>query len=316
METKVVIVGAGLTGIMAARTLVERGVTDILLVEKSRSVGGRLATRRIGEGKADHGAQFFTVRSQKLEKEVESWLQEGWVRRWFGDAHPRYIGTEGMNALAKNLAEGLPVRLNTKILSISEHPERCELNLEGGGVIKADHVLITAPAPQAAELVGMEAPVAFRPCLVGLLTLEGPSRLPAPGHLDGVSLPHGVERIVDHMAKGISSTPVLSVYMTGEWSEEHFSESDEKVLARITDLVRPFLGEGNESKGQVKRWRYAEAAEVVDQPFLEAGNRTVLCGDAFLTKSDDSGKTRFESAYLSGRSAGEFLADCVAGFPE
>ncbi|KML08150.1 NAD(P)/FAD-dependent oxidoreductase [Rossellomorea marisflavi] len=312
MEAKVVIVGAGLSGIMAARTLVERGVTDILLVEKSRSVGGRLATRRIGEGKADHGAQFFTVRSPKLEKEVESWLQKGWVRHWFGDAHPRYTGTEGMNALAKNLAAGLPVRLNTKILSITEHPDGCELKLEEGGVIKADHVLITAPAPQAAELIGIEVPVTFCPCLVGLLTLGGPSLLPAPGHLDGGSLPQGVERIVDHKAKGISSTPVLSIYMTGEWSEEHFSESDEKVLALITNLVRPFLGDGSKGNGsQVKRWKYAEAAEVINQPFLEAGKRTVLCGDAFLTKEDESGKTRFESAYLSGKSSGEFLADRV-----
>ena len=96
----------------------ERGITVSILVEKSRSVGGRLATRRIGEGKADHGAQFFTVRSPELEKGVESWLQEGWVRRWFGDSHPRYTGTEGMNALAKNLATGLTVRLNTKVLLI------------------------------------------------------------------------------------------------------------------------------------------------------------------------------------------------------
>ncbi|MEW4225004.1 NAD(P)/FAD-dependent oxidoreductase [Rossellomorea marisflavi] len=312
METKVVIVGAGLSGIMAARTLMERGITDILLVEKSRSVGGRLATRRIGEGKADHGAQFFTVRSPELEKGVESWLQEGWVRRWFGDSHPRYTGTEGMNALAKNLATGLTVRLNTKVLSITEHPHGCELHLEKGEVIKADHVLITAPAPQAAELLGVEAPVAFRPCLVGLLTLEGPSGLPTPGHLDGEQLPYGVERIVDHKEKGISSTTVLSVYMTGEWSEEHFSESDEKVLARIIDLVRPYLGGGSEGNGnQLKRWRYAEAAEVVDQPLLDAGKRMIMCGDAFLTKRDESGKTRFESAYLSGKSAGEFLADRV-----
>ncbi|WP_406688061.1 NAD(P)-binding protein, partial [Rossellomorea vietnamensis] len=46
METyEVIIIGGGLSGIMAARTLMENGVKDILIVEKSKSVGGRLATR-------------------------------------------------------------------------------------------------------------------------------------------------------------------------------------------------------------------------------------------------------------------------------
>ena len=56
----------------------KKGIEDILIVEKSRSVGGRLATRRIGEGKADHGAQFFTVRSPELQEDVESgWKRDG-----------------------------------------------------------------------------------------------------------------------------------------------------------------------------------------------------------------------------------------------
>ncbi|MFN7249673.1 MAG: hypothetical protein ACK4M9_02685 [Anaerobacillus sp.] len=36
---------------MAARTLLDRGVA-VLIIEKARSVDGRMATRRIDEGKA------------------------------------------------------------------------------------------------------------------------------------------------------------------------------------------------------------------------------------------------------------------------
>ena len=62
----VLIIGAGLAGLMAANSLKEQG-WQVTLVDKGRSVGGRLATRRIGPGRADHGTQFFTARTQFIE---------------------------------------------------------------------------------------------------------------------------------------------------------------------------------------------------------------------------------------------------------
>jgi hypothetical protein len=97
----VLIVGAGMSGLMAAQTLRERG-HSVQLIERGRSVGGRLATRRVGDGGlADHGAQFFTVRSDTLQSYVDRWLAqalvyvwgEGWsdgsVKRTAGDGHAR-----------------------------------------------------------------------------------------------------------------------------------------------------------------------------------------------------------------------------------
>ena len=64
---RVAIVGAGLAGLMAGRTLAEAG-HEVVLLDKGRSPGGRLATRRIGEATLDHGAQFFTVRSEAVRR--------------------------------------------------------------------------------------------------------------------------------------------------------------------------------------------------------------------------------------------------------
>ena len=75
----IVIVGAGLTGIMAARTLTDKGY-EVLLIDKGKSVGGRMATRRIGGGKVDHGAQFFTVRTERFQSEVDQWLSQGFIK--------------------------------------------------------------------------------------------------------------------------------------------------------------------------------------------------------------------------------------------
>ena len=59
LNTETLIIGAGLSGLSAAQTLVRSG-RSVLVVDKGRGVGGRLATRRIGDATLDHGAQFFT----------------------------------------------------------------------------------------------------------------------------------------------------------------------------------------------------------------------------------------------------------------
>jgi renalase len=318
MSTKeVIIIGGGLSGIMAARTLMEKGVEDILIVEKSRSVGGRLATRRIGEGKADHGAQFFTVRSPELQEDVEKWKEAGWVKRWFGTPYPRYTSVNGMNALAKQLAATIPVKLNTKVTSIRDGRDGpLQVELVNGEKILANHCLVTAPAPQALSLLkGITHPqvsdISFAPCFVGMFTFDGPSMIPSPGHLDE-KLPDGVERVVDHYKKGISSTVTVSVYMTGDWSKKNDRLEDHEILVEIQKVAERYLETGSEITGaELKRWRYAEAEEVVRTPFVEMGHerRIILCGDVFLRENDEAGRTRFESAYLSGISAGDRVAE-------
>lgn len=52
---RVVVVGAGIAGLMCARELAATGV-DVVVVDKGRGVGGRMATRRFGGAVFDHGA--------------------------------------------------------------------------------------------------------------------------------------------------------------------------------------------------------------------------------------------------------------------
>jgi predicted NAD/FAD-dependent oxidoreductase len=76
---KVGIVGAGLAGLIAGRAIAEAG-HDVVLWDKGRSPGGRLATRRIGDARLDHGAQFFTVRTDEFARHVAAWEADGIVR--------------------------------------------------------------------------------------------------------------------------------------------------------------------------------------------------------------------------------------------
>jgi predicted NAD/FAD-dependent oxidoreductase len=57
----VAVIGAGLSGLVAARPLVDHG-HRVQVVEKARDPGGRMATRRTDSYAFGHGAQYFTVR--------------------------------------------------------------------------------------------------------------------------------------------------------------------------------------------------------------------------------------------------------------
>lgn len=61
----VAIVGAGIAGLTAAYELTRLGI-DCEVFEKSRALGGRMATRRHEETTFDHGAQYFTVRTPEF----------------------------------------------------------------------------------------------------------------------------------------------------------------------------------------------------------------------------------------------------------
>ncbi|WP_117170299.1 NAD(P)/FAD-dependent oxidoreductase [Paraliobacillus sediminis] len=319
-QAPIVIIGAGLSGIMAALTLKEKGCQNIILVEKSRSVGGRMATRRIEKGKVDHGAQFFTVRTKKFQAFVDEWLEKGSVKHWFGNDYQRYMSVDGMNAFAKKLAEDISVRLQTRITVIKKNATGYTLTTGEGETIDARAVIVTAPAPQAktllenndlqvdAKVLQKLDAIVFQPCFVGLFHLQQPTNLPNNGHLDS-ELPDGVLRIVDHEKKGISEMPTISVYMTGDWSKAHDDRSDEAILEKIKQVTNAYLDVDSVISSQLKKWRYAEAVQFLREPFLNTNleHPLLVAGDAFLHPQDIANRTRLESAFISGVTVGEEL---------
>ncbi|QKS70099.1 FAD-dependent oxidoreductase [Paenalkalicoccus suaedae] len=314
---QVAIIGGGLTGIFAARVLQELG-HEPLIIEKSRSVGGRLATRRINGGRADHGAQFFTVRSTTLQSLVEDWEKQGIVRRWFGDDHPRYMAPNGMNGLAKDLSQDLQVILDERVVH-AEYDAKggVTIGTDNGELYMCDAMIMTAPVPQALELLENSVDVlddevadvlrtsAFHSCFVGLFELEEPFTVGDSGILDS-DLPEGIDKVIANDQKGISDTPLLSVYMTGEWSDKRFDWEDTNVMQMIEEQVAK-LELPEVVSAQLKRWRYAEAISKLDEPYMELikGAPLYIAGDSFLRSDDSSGRTRVESAILSGIEVGE-----------
>ena len=69
----VLILGAGLSGLKAARDL-HAADRSVLVLDKGRGVSGRASTRRWDDVPVDHGAQFFTARSEAFRAQVADWI--------------------------------------------------------------------------------------------------------------------------------------------------------------------------------------------------------------------------------------------------
>ena len=306
---KVTVVGAGLAGLLAARELTANG-HDVVVLDKGKGVGGRLATRRIGDAAFDHGAQFFTVRDPRFQAIVDGWLKAGVVRVWchgFGaeqDGYPRYVGSTGMTAIAKHLANGLDVRTSSLVFSVLPAEARAwTTTLDTGETFDSDAVILTAPIPQSfgfAFTAGVEFPDDLRTIdydrTLGLLAvLDGPTAIPAPG---AVQNPDDVFSFIgDNKAKGISPVHAVTFHANPQWSAEHWDTPHDEAVELLTKAARRYLGGSNITASNFKRWRFATPQRNwPDRTWSNDSRTLVVAGDAFAGP-------RVEGAALSGLDA-------------
>jgi renalase len=320
-----VVVGAGISGLLAAKTLNEQGWT-VTVLEKSHGVGGRMATRRVGEGTFDHGAQFFTVRGERFANLVEGWLRAGVATEWtrgFADAegqpnedgHPRYRGSEGMTSIPNHIAQGLDVRTRERVVRVDDGDDGWEIECESGLRIAGDALVLAAPVPQALDLTSsgsytlpdgarrrLEA-VSYEPCLALMILLDGSTRVPEPGGMQIKSEP--LDWIGDNRHKGISEAPAVTVHAGPAWSRSHFEDDDTEITRSMISLAGDRLGTDLASaviETSLTRWRYSWVTSPYPEPCLAASDNPPLlfCGDAF-------GQPKVEGAALSGLAAADHL---------
>ena len=323
---RVAVVGAGAAGLAAARRISDSGV-QVSVFDKARGVGGRLATRRMGEARIDHGAQFFTVRSRTFDALTRLWVSRGvayeWCRGFAGaaDGHPRYAGHGGMTALAKDLAAGLDVSTSSRVTRIVSLGDGWLVDTAAGSFGPFDAVILNPPAPQSADLASeagvdrhaLEELTALRyePALAALVALDGtPLSLPWPG---GIKLGEGpVSWVADNQAKGVSAVPALTVHARGDWSASMWDRPDGEVLAIMLDAVEAYLGgitrrellgpdAAHGTAVALQRWRYATPVVTHERRCLvlvDSSLPVIAAGDAF-------GEAKVEGAVLSGWAAAD-----------
>ena len=315
---RVVVVGAGIAGLMAAQTLVKNG-HDVIVVDKGRSPGGRLATRRIDDATLDHGAQFFTVRDPLFKSHVEKWIASGVVTEWCrgfdsatqnNDGFPRYRGVRGMTDIAKHLAIGLDVRCNTLAFSIAPGTtSKWQLNIDDGSALNADALIVTCPLPQTYALLvtaDIELPDSMMRteydrtiCLLAVLNQS--SAVVSPGGLQNPD--ETFSFVADNAIKGISSAVALTLHANPQFSLEHWDAPPQDVHDLLLKQAKPWIGDATVVTSQVKKWRLATPLTIWPDRYW-ANEMIVLAGDAF-------GGPKIEGAALSGLSAANYLQQII-----
>ncbi len=315
---------------MAARQLQAAGHA-VLVVDKGRSVGGRLATRRIGNGAADHGAQYFTARSPEFQAQIDQWVADDLVYLWTmgfttdsltGNdpvGHARYAVRGGMNKLAKHLAAALEVEVSVRIASLALVDGRWLAHADNGDQYGAAAVIMTPPVPQtlaildsgrvvlaADERVALDR-IIYSPCIAGIFRYEGEITIPAPGavHRSANTVPW----IADNQQKGLSPTEsVVTLHADPDYSRRYWDAPDLEIVETLQEYMHAYLTpSSNLVETQIKRWRYSIPDVIHEAPTLVAAGLPPLAfaGDAF-------GGPRVEGAYLSGQAAGAAILAALA----
>jgi len=340
----VAIVGAGIAGLASAGALARAG-RRVVVLEKSRGVGGRMATRRLGGGTCDHGAQFFTVRSAEFGGIVATAEAAGAAATWcegFGrsgsigqqvtaaaDGHPRWRGMRGMTDVPKFLAAGLPadrctIRTGVRAGSIGIGAGRVRIAIDGGAaepiaeMLEAAAAIVTSPVPQSLDLFAAGG------LLGGEVSVGVQRQLEAVGYdpcfalmlvLDRPSLvpPPGAVQyesgpmswIADNMQKGISALPTLTVHASGDFSRRHFDDPAEDVAARLVEFVRPWI-DGDPATAIVERSLHRWKF-ALPTTIIPAPLLVAVDVPPIVCCGDAFGGPRVEGAAASGLAAGRWV---------
>lgn len=317
-EPSCLIVGSGITGLMAARELHRLG-THVVVLDKSRGVGGRMATRRFDGASFDHGTQYFAPSSPWFQSRIAEWVDEGVAREWFRVrsyemddrflSAARYCGYPSMTSIPKVLASGITVHTGERVARLFPEGNSWHAITDKGNRYSGRSCILTPPVPQTLELIEASdiaiseehhdtlTDLVYESCITLMVICDGPTAMPENGVLEFER--GNIRRIMDNQRKGISpELPAVTIHANGSFSSAHINDADESVAHTLLDEALPMIRCGAES-WQVHRWRYSQVLIPHPEPYLMIKNDPPLAvaGDAFgLNGVEGAARSGMEAA--------------------
>jgi renalase len=309
---KVAVVGAGIAGLSCARALIDAG-HQVRIFEKSRGLGGRMATRRTAQGSYDHGAQYFTARSPAFQALVKTWTAAGLVAAYGGriaqikggemrllaPAEPRFVATPAMNALCRALGIDISIELECQVTAITPGENGWRLSWDDGGESGFDAVGLAIPAVQAVplcaavpDLAGRAGAAAYAPCWTAMVRFAEPPGVAFDAAFVDDPVLGWVMRDASRPGRASGERWVLQA--NAAWSTHHLEAAATDIAPQLAAAFQALAGHAPAPvEMMAHRWRYALTAGTGTGCLWDAGRRIGACGDWCADG-------RIEGAWLSG----------------
>jgi len=319
---RVAVVGAGISGVSAARALHERGV-DVVLLDRGHRIGGRMATRTLRDtglpydGRVvDVGAAYLTADDPGFHDVVDGWVRDGLARPWTDTFRTgtlegldgsttgpmRYAAPAGLRSLVEDLAADLTTVVNPRDVG--------SVARDGDGVVvdgeRFDAAVLAMPGAQVRDLLADDDPLVD--ALGGLdhlpvLSLTAAYAAHRWPELDGVFVNDNeqISFIADDGRRRGDGAPVLVVQSHPALAARHLDDPGAAAPELIAAL-RTALDVPSPAWFEVKRWALARPDGHHEEPFALVGG-IGTCGDSW------GAPPRIQTAWVSGRRLGEALAE-------
>ncbi|MGM0507127.1 MAG: NAD(P)/FAD-dependent oxidoreductase [Bacteroidota bacterium] len=329
---KIAIIGAGIAGLVAGRELTLAG-HEVIVIEKGRTVGGRLSTVRLGkEGPlADNGVSWVTANRPEFRPFASDLIERDLLDVW-GDHIDYYDGEQklserppflsgtlyaapkGAASIAGDLSKWVDIEEGERAIGLtfigdSRRKKRAWMvNLASSRTIEADAVLVATPAPEAygvllttqdeVDVLKMirEIDSIHYEASIALSVQTGIGE--SPDWEAVICQDADVREITHEGSKRSESTGTYTVISTDAFARKHKNQSIEEVRQILWDRVSALTGlprvELKESS--MTYWPFHKPKSVLNVPYLEfdhAEAPLAIVGDYF--EGNDT-----ESSFCSG----------------
>lgn len=334
----VAVIGAGVSGAACAASLQRAGL-NVTLFDKSRGVGGRMATRRLRwaepqvgaqagaeqAAEVDHGAQHFNARHPRFRAAVARAQAAGVVATWRPRVHSGFspltersgfVPLPNMPALCRHWAREVLLRTEHTVQRLQRSATGWLLVLASGDSVGPfDQVMLALPAAQAAVLLAghhddwADALVAV-PMEACWTLMAATDEVDWPWDAAEPTQSPLAWVVRSDRKPGRSAPPGVASWVahaSAAWSAEHLEADPASVAETLRSALARLLPATPGLRWHhcsVHRWRYAMPAARVaggDECWWDAALGLGVCGDFF-------GTGQIESAWRSG----DELADTVA----
>lgn len=313
---KIAVIGSGISGVTIAKNLAK--LNEVVIFDKSRGIGGRMATRRTPDYNFDHGAQFFTAKSQefiefckiaKADAVIEEWncdfaeiTANKINKKWqFNKDKAHFVAKPQMNNLCKYIAKDLQVLLSKEIKFTNFDGKKWSLTTsENENFDDFDYLILAIPSHQAINLIAKEfkyfdliSNIKMSACFTLMLgfkeklQIEFDAAIVKESNISWISVNSSKPQRPQNFS--------LVVNSSNQWADQNIEEDLEIIKEKLIISLRNIIDfdPKNIEYQNIHRWKYANAP-------LRKGNKSLfdsnlnlgICGDFLISG-------RVENAFLS-----------------